>query len=136
MHIRKLALAAVCSLAVPLAVLAGPVKAGKWQTTVETTVGDKTMPSHTVTHCVTKEEAENPKGLIPPSSHSDCQISDINVDGGTVTWKMTCAKSHMTGEGKMTYSGDSYSGGMHITSPQFEVKTKYAGKYVGPCDGQ
>ncbi|HEY6211760.1 MAG TPA: DUF3617 family protein [Vicinamibacterales bacterium] len=136
MHIRKLALAALCSLAVPLALLASPVKPGKWETTVETTVGDRTMPAHTITHCVTPEEASHLEKTIPQNSHSECTMSDIKVDGGTVSWKMDCAKTQMKGEGSMTYSGDSYTGSMHITSPRFEVKTKYSGKYLGACDGQ
>jgi len=136
MKIRSLAVAALCTLAVPVAVLAGPAKAGKWETTVETTLGDRTMPARTTTHCVTKEEADHAENIVPKPQRGDCAVKDVKVDGSTVSWKMTCEKSGTEGEGTMTYSGDSYTGHMTMKTPQFEVKVKYNGKYLGACDGQ
>ena len=136
MKLRSFAVAALCALAVPVAVLAGPAKAGKWETTSEATVGGRAMPARTTTHCITKEEADNAEKLVPPSSRSDCKMSDVKVDGGTVSWKMTCDKSQMSGDGTITYKDASYTGHMNIKSPTMEVTVKYSGKYVGPCDGQ
>lgn len=134
MKLGKFALAAVCAIGIPCAVMAGPAKAGKWETTSQATVGGQAMPSRTSTHCVTKEEADNAEKLVPPSSRNDCKMSDVKVDGGTVSWKMTCEKSGMTGDGTITYSGESYTGHMNMKSPQMDVTVKYSGKYVGPCD--
>lgn len=134
MKLRSFALAALCSLAVPVAVLAGPAKAGKWETTVETTVGDRAMPAHSSTHCITKEEAEKSENLVPKPTRGDCTISDMKVDGNTVSWKVSCAKSGTNGEGTMTYAGDSYTGHMKMKTPQFDVNVKYSGKYLGACD--
>jgi len=136
MKIKTLALVAVCAVAIPFAAVAGPAKPGKWETTVETTVGDRVMPAHTVTHCLTKEEAEMPDKIIPQPTRSDCAMTDVKVDGGTVTWKMKCEKTQMHGEGTMTYAADSYTGKMVMTSPAYEVHVKYSGKYVGACDAK
>ena len=45
----------------------------------------------------------------------------MKVDGSTVSWKMSCEKSGMTGTGKITYSGDAYNGTMHMKMQDHEV---------------
>jgi Protein of unknown function (DUF3617) len=126
----------VCSLST-LAFAASPAKPGKWEMTmqVEMTGMPMKMPAHTVSYCLTKEEAENPEKLAPESrKNSDCKRTDMKIDGNTVSWKVACEKSKMTGEGKITYSGDGFEGGMHMTMPNGEMNAKYSGKYLGACD--
>src|SRR3954470_1959887 len=77
--------AAVCALALPL--FAGPMKAGKWQISVESKMAgmDMKMPPVSVEKCITPEEAENPQ---PPKMRGDdCKIVDYKSDGSTGTWK-------------------------------------------------
>ena len=137
MTFRKIAIAlALCAL--PTAVFAAsPVKPGKWEAKMQTEMTGMPIkiPPVTVTHCITKEDAENPEKLVPQQrKNNDCKFSDMKIDGNTVSWKMTCEKQQMTGEGHMTYNGDSYDGAMHMNMAQGEMNVKYSGKYLGACD--
>jgi len=134
MQIRKgLLFLGAAALALPM--FAGPMKAGKWSMTIQTEMPGMPMkmPPVTVETCVTPEQAEHPE---PPKqrANSDCKISDYKLDGNTVTWKMVCAKQNMTGDGKITYSGESYTGEMHMLMGEHEMSAKYTGKRVGDCD--
>jgi hypothetical protein len=138
MKFRKFALfVLVCALVVP-AYAAGPVKPGKWETTMEMEMPGMPMkmPPITVSHCITKEQAENPENAVPRNDRQkDCKISDMKVDGNTVSWKMTCEKSQTSGTGSITYSGDSYTGHMDMKmAGDREMHMKYSGKYLGACD--
>jgi len=139
MKLRNFALVViVCTLAVP--VFAGNLaKPGRWQNTIQTEMTGMPvkMPVQTIVTCMTKEQADNAENLIPKSGdkRGGCTMTDVKVDGNTVSWKMTCEKSGMTGTGKITYNGDSYQGSMHMTMQDHEISAKYEGKYVGPCDG-
>lgn len=139
MKLRNLALTVVvCTLAFP-AFAGGLAKAGRWQSTIETEMAGMPMkvPPRTIFTCVTKEQAENADKLIPKSgdNRGGCTYSDVKVDGSTISWKITCEKSGMTGSGKMTYTGDSYDGAMHMTMQDKDISVKYTGKYMGDCDG-
>jgi hypothetical protein len=131
-------LLAVCLLPTA-AFAASPAKAGKWEMTIQTEMSGMPMkmPPHTVSYCLTKEDVENAEKLAPEQQrkNGDCKRTDLKVDGNTVSWKMSCEKSGMTGEGHVTYSGDSYTGGMHMSMANGnEVNAKYSGKYLGACD--
>ena len=113
-----------------------PMKPGKWQVTMSTDIPGMPikMPSVTVTTCVTKEQAENPQ---PPKNKrdSECNYTDYKFDGNTVSWKVKCTgKQPMTGEGQMTFSGDTYEGVNHLKTDTVEMTSKFNGKYVGECD--
>ena len=138
MKIQKLLLLLlVCSLPT-VAFAASPAKPGKWEMTVQVNMPNMPMkmPAHTVSYCLTKEDAENPEKMAPEQrKSSDCKRTDMLVEGNTVSWKVTCEKSKMHGEGKITYSGDSFDGGMHMTMADGnEMTAKYSGKYLGACD--
>ena len=138
MKFRNFALfVVVCALVAPV-YAAGPVKPGKWERTVEMDMPGMPMkmPPRTSTYCVTKEQAENPENAVPRSDRQqDCKLSDVKVDGSTVSWKMTCEKSQATGTGSITYSADSYTGKMDMKmAGDREMHMKYSGKYLGACD--
>jgi Protein of unknown function (DUF3617) len=113
-----------------------PMKPGKWQITITMDMPGMPMkmPPMTFVNCVTKEQAENPQ---PPKTkqNDDCKVSDYKMDGNVVTWSMKCEKQNMTGEGRITFSSDSYEGESHMKMSDMEVSQKYAGKYLGECDG-
>src|SRR5476649_658791 len=101
MKLRNFALyVIVCTLALP-AFAGNLAKSGRWQTTIETEMAGMPMkmPARTVLTCVTKEQADNAETLIPKSgdTRGGCTYSDVKVDGNTISWKMTCEKSGMTG---------------------------------------
>lgn len=138
MKLRTLALAlVVLALALPtFAADATHVKPGKWQVTMTMDMPGMPMkmPPMTFTNCITKEQAENPQ---PPKSQKDknCEVTDYKRDGNTVTWTVKCTGEHpMTGEGKMTFSAESYEGTTHMNMGDMEMTQKFTGKYVGECD--
>jgi hypothetical protein len=139
MKLRNFALIAV-ALTVALPTFAATLaKPGRWETTMQMDMGDMPMkiPARTIATCVTKEQAENAENLIPKSGdkRGGCTYTDVKVDGSTVSWKMTCEKSGMTGSGKITYSGDSYEGKMKMKMQDRDISATYTGKFIGPCDG-
>jgi hypothetical protein len=137
MKLRNLALfAVVCALVVP-AYAASPVKAGKWQTTVEMEIPNMPvkMPPTNFAHCITKEQAENPEAAIPKSAKdSGCKYTDLKVDGNTVSWKIECEKQKLSGTGTATYTDDSYTARADMEMQGQSMKMKYSGKRVGDCD--
>jgi hypothetical protein len=128
----------VSSLAVP-AFAATIAQPGRWETTVQTEMANMPMkiPARTVTTCVTKEQAENGEKLVPKpgDNRGGCTYDSVKVDGNTISWKVTCEKSGLTGTGSLTYHGDSFDGSMHMKMQDREVTVTYNGKRVGECDG-
>ena len=114
------------------------INPGKWEfTTVTEMVGMPSMSIPPVTHtqCVTMES------LVPQSdaASQECEMSEVNVDGNTVSWKIICAgqNGEMEGTGKITYSGDTMEGTMDlvIAGAGMHVKNTIRGKRIGECDG-
>jgi Protein of unknown function (DUF3617) len=140
MKFRKITLfVAGAALMLPVIANAGPMKPGKWQITMEMKMAgvDMKMPAMTVERCVTPEEAEKPQ---PPKGKNDsCKVEDYKLDGSTVTWKVKCDKPEMSGEGKITYSAESWDGAMQMTmkdprsGESMEMSQKMIGKRVGDC---
>ena len=128
-------LAIVCSLALAFTASAKNVKPGKWQLTVETSIPNSPVKPGPMsfTKCITKEEAESNE---PPKSSrdNDCKISDLKMEGNTASWKVSCEKRGITGEGTATYSGDSYTSSMTMHMQGQDISTKSTGKYLGDCD--
>jgi hypothetical protein len=140
MKLRNVVLSAiVCSLALPVMAAAPIAKPGRWQTTVQMEMPNMPMkiPAQTYNVCVTKEQSENGESLIPKTGdkRGGCTYTDVKVDGNTISWKIACDKSGMTGAGTITYHGESYEGSMQMKMRDQDVSGKMSGKYVGACDG-
>ncbi|MGA8809955.1 MAG: DUF3617 domain-containing protein [Thermoanaerobaculia bacterium] len=139
MKLRNVVLfALVCSLALP-AMAVSIAKAGKWETTIqmEMTNMPVKLPPQTMSVCVTKEQAENAENLIPKAGdkRGGCTYTDVKVEGTTVSWKMTCKDSGLTGSGSTTYHGDTYEGSMQMKMRDQDMSAKMTGKFLGACDG-
>ena len=115
------------------------VTPGKWEVTTTTEmVGVPGMagmvPPVTHTQCLTKGE------LVPQSEQSskECKMSDIKVDGDSVSWKMSCSgqSGEMEGTGTVTYKGDSMTGTMNMVlkGAGMQIKNTISGKRIGACD--
>jgi hypothetical protein len=134
MKMRTLALCAL-AFALALPTFASPMKAGKWQITIQMDMPNMPMkmPPMTMTRCVTQAEADKPE---PPKAKKDddCAISDYKLTGNTATWKVECKKQNMTGTGQMTFSADSYEGVNQFKMNDVEMTQKFTGKYLGACD--
>ena len=140
MKLRNLVLSAIVgTLALPVFAANPIAKAGKWESTVQMEMPGAPMkvPPHTMTVCVTKEQAENAENLIPKTGdkRGGCTYTDVKVEGSTVSWKITCEKSGLTGTGHTTYHGDTYEGSMQMKMQDHEMSAKMTGKFLGACDG-
>jgi hypothetical protein len=113
-------------------------KPGRWESTVQIEMPNMPVkiPPQTTTRCVTKEQAENAENLIPKTGEKrgGCTYSDVKVEGSTMSWKMTCEKSGMTGSGTTTYHGDTYEGSMQLKINDQEMSARMTGKFLGECD--
>ncbi len=86
-------------------------------------------------HCVTRAM------LVPPANPQgqDCKITDQQISGGKVSWRMTCdtAQGQMVGVGEGRYSGTRMNatmqmqGTLHGLPISSNVVTE--GRYVGAC---
>jgi Protein of unknown function (DUF3617) len=95
-----------------------------------------------ITKCVS---ATNPP--FPPKSISTCKIDKSDVNGGTVSWLMTCGSSKGSGftfnwEGIVHYHGETLDG---MSTSRGTISSEYSstvtssshsitGRYLGPCD--
>ena len=140
MKLRSLFVCAVvCLLALPM-FAADTVTPGKWQVSVEMEmVGiPHKVPPTSFTHCITKEDVEKgADGLVPKNAkETDCKYTDVSIKDGTVSWKVACPSKNVTGEGKMTYKSESYTGTVHMKMGEMEMNQKFTGKRVGDCDAK
>ena len=111
---------------------------GLWEiTTVTEMVGmpGAAPPPMTFPQCIT------PDNLVPQSEGETevCQVSELAVDGNTVSWKLTCSGQGggMEGTGTITYNGDTMEGTMEMTMTManMQVKNTLTGKRIGECKG-
>ena len=124
----------VCGLAMTVVSAQGPMREGRWETTMQMQMPGMQMPAMKNTQCVTKEQLQDPSRGLPsasPDPKSGCKVSDYKADGNKVTWKMACTE--MTGTGEIMFKGDSYDGLMKVTSPKGEMAMKLSAKRLGDC---
>ena len=116
---------------------AASVNPGLWELRVSTSIaGMKTgMPPQTIRQCVTE------KTMVPRDvTQNGCKISNVKVNGGKVSWKMTCNNQagNINGEGKLSYSGGSMQGQANMVIKQagqtINMQQQYSGRRVGKCD--
>ena len=109
------------------------MKPGNWSITIQMDMPGMAMPPMTFTRCITQEQASHPE---PPSDNSveGCKISDYKLEGNTLTWKMKCEKQGVTGEGRITFSPESYTGEGHMKAGDADMTQKFSGKYLGACE--
>lgn len=113
---------------------------GLWEITTTTEMEGMpgmSPPPQTHTQCITAES------LVPQSEEASdaCQMSDVETDGNTVSWKVTCSEQEgggMEGTGTITYNGDTMEGTMEMVMPAagMTVKNTIAGKRIGDCEGR
>src|SRR5262245_53966925 len=122
----------------------GPRRDGKWEVTIEMDVPGMPMQMQpvTTTHCVTKEQANDPRKMIPSSgrggrgrSNDNCKMTDQKFEGNKATWSMSCPDQGMNGSGEFTYTQDAYVGTVKMDMTGRGTMTmKYTGKRLGDCD--
>jgi len=110
---------------------------GEWEMTTQMEIsgmpaGMPTMPATTYKQCLTND-------MMVPVQHNQqnkgCEMLEQNVSGNTVTWSMHCESNGMVSEmnGSNTYTGDSMTGEMQMTSQGMNMVSHTTGKRLGPC---
>jgi hypothetical protein len=141
MKATLLVVLAVIALAAGLAAQS-PMRPGLWETTMQMQMPNMPikMPEMKVNSCVTPEQLKDPASTLPRgpqtgrADQTDCKVSDYKQSGNTVTWKMACTKpQQMTSAGEMTYTNDSYTGTMTMSSAQGAMTMQLSGKRLGDC---
>ena len=119
-----------------------PIRPGQWEVVMQMDMPNMPvkMPEMKTTQCVTPEQAKDPASALPSGPQagrggkSDCKVSDYNVTGNTVTWKMACTTPMaVTSTGEMTFTDDSYNGTMKMNTAQGDMAMKVSGKRLGDC---
>ncbi|MFL6247551.1 MAG: DUF3617 domain-containing protein [Thermoanaerobaculia bacterium] len=131
------AFAAIAAIAVvgPAQGAEHPQKPGKWQVKFQMEMPGMPfkMPPVTTEMCITEEDLSDPQKSVPGDPKQKCTVSDYKIDGSTVTWTVDCPKDKTKGNGKITFTDDSYDGWMKMTVGEQEMTTKYSGKWLGAC---
>jgi hypothetical protein len=126
-------------LALVLAVWASPTLAGSevdfnpglWEVTSQIEMPGMTMPATTTQQCLKQHDP------VPQSGRNqDCTLSDVKISGNTVTWKVVCSgeEGRTTGQGAVTYSGNSFQGTVEMQSQGMDMIMHMKGRRIGDCE--
>lgn len=121
-------------LLIPCLVSAGTMRDGLWEltTTMEMPGMPMKMPPQVIRHCYSKEDVKDQKKMI--ARDNDCKVTDYKQSGSMVTWKMKCTgKSAGDFSGETTFSGDSYTSNMKMSSQGQKMSMKIIGRRIGNC---
>lgn len=120
---------------------AGPnMQDGLWEITMAMEIPGmpQGIPPTKHTQCLNSKNNVPSQQSGPPQS--DCKMTSNRAVGDTVSWGMQCRSadnSTMELAGKITYSGDSFSGvtTMNMTGAGKAMKTtqRLSGRRLGPC---
>jgi len=141
MKVTPLVVLAVLAAAIS-AIAQSPIRPGRWEVVTQMEVPNMPvkMPEMKNTQCITPEQAKDPANALPKGPQggrgekNDCKVSDYKVSGKTVTWSMACTTPQaMTSTGQMTFTDDTYTGTMNMTSPQGPMSMKVSGTRLGDC---
>jgi hypothetical protein len=76
----------------------------------------------------------------PPKAGEPCKIDKSEVNGGTVSWSVTCVTAKITAQQEQIehYHGKTMDGQMTVRGtvpdhPPFERTMQLTGRYLGPC---
>jgi len=114
------------------------VKEGNWEITSKIEVSGMPIQvnigEQKVTQCIDKQK------IVPKTDkkiNKYCTITDQNINGDTVSWKMQCTNA-MHSEGSITYHGETFDGKMTSVTeiPNMGAMTTIIhmkGKRIGEC---
>lgn len=126
------------------AIAQSPIRPGRWEVIMQMEMANMPvkMPEMKTTQCITPEQAKDPASSLPRGpqdgrggAKNDCKVSDYKVSGNTVTWQMACTTPQaINSTGEMTFTDNSYTGTMKMTSPQGPMTMKVNGTRLGDCN--
>lgn len=134
---KRLALVSLLAVALPAG--AQSMNPGQWE--LSSTMSSPALPkphSATVTHCMTKEDADNPARFVSGPSTEKCTLTQGARTSGSFEWSIACPEQRMTGTGKLRYSSTTMNADIHVVvEPQpgqkMTMQTKVSGRHLGPC---
>lgn len=110
-----------------------------WDITSRSVGNGMGVPDVTVTVCLAPGDAKNPQRFI--QQDDTCKMTDLKTVGKKTTWKMKCGSgdNEMTGNGEVTYAGNSFQGQTRLSGRSegepVDMKMSYQGKKIGAaCD--
>lgn len=119
---------------------AGPaMQPGLWEITTKTEMPGMpvAMPPQTFKHCYRAEDVADSKKTVPMDK--GCKLDELTSTGNSSSWKVNCNMDGqaMTGQGKITYSGQSYTGTSQMSGNMrgmaMKMNVAYSGRRIGEC---
>jgi hypothetical protein len=134
-------LLAAVALAQNVHAAAPNMREGMWEITMKMDMAGMPggMPPQVMKQCMTKKDIEDPQRFARGGPGADrCQVSNYRLRGNTASWDMACkGPEEMTGNGTITFSGDSYTGTNRMTvksgGQTHNMTMQYSGKRLGDC---
>jgi hypothetical protein len=127
----------VAAIALSSPALAQKVEPGEWQ--IVSTVSSPLFPkpeTKTERHCVKKEEVDDPKNWMGQMA-PDCKVTPGKQTADSYSWQVSCPKTGMRGRGTLRWTRTTMEIDMEtagtVQGRKFEMRSKVAGKRVGPC---
>ncbi len=116
-----------------------PMTPGKWEMKMTMEMSMLPQPQvKTYTECITEDQL-NPDHF-KMDQESPCDISDMEIDGNTVSWSISCPgpAGNMTGSWEFTSNGDSVVGSGSMSASMgtmsMEMDMDWEGTRIGDCD--
>jgi len=137
-------LALAVGLSLSASALAGGLnmQPGLWQMTVKATMTGMPMTvppqTHTVKHCLTKDQVENPWKTMQ-SHQGNCSFTNIHTTATGATYDMKCTgATEVTGHGEIvvespTRMHDTVDTTMTVQGNTVKVHAEGHGKRIGDC---
>ena len=123
---------------VNVAQAAPDLRPGLWEITMQLEMAGMPMAMPPITQqvCFTAQDMESGANIIPQDNTNHCRPEGISMNGSTATWSLQC--DNMTGQGTLTYTGDSYRGSSDITTNMAgetqQIKQIFSGQRLGDCE--
>jgi len=141
MKARSLVVLAVLGLSAAAAAQQMPRQDGLWKVQIQMTMPNMPMqlPPITTEQCVTPEDLKDPMRAVPQTQGpggqpSNCKMTDHQIVGNKMTWKMECSgQNPMTGQGEMVYTDNTYAGTMTMNMQGQTMTAKMNGVRLGDC---
>lgn len=90
-------------------------------------------------YCVTREDAEDPQAwMARQSEKGECKLTPGRRSADSMTWKMSCPKTSLSGSGAARLTGPGTAEGEIRLTGNFQghavqMSTRMFGRRLGPC---
>lgn len=121
--------------------VAGEIQAkeGLYDLTIQTTLPGMPMPAQSLRECITGADLRDPKKFMKSvGSGNDCAMQDVRQEANRLSFKLSCPREQVSGQGEYLFANDQYTGTMNMSMPNpggpaMKTVIKTTAKWVGPC---